>query len=390
MIEKIKIILLAIISIVLLSLISPRANATGVAGLTYYTYQGTGASPSIDPLTYPTVRSTGVSASINYPSGSFGSNLLGSGLIDRVIVHWVGYINIPTTGVYYFGAAADDGFKIYIDGTLNVNSWVDYGGQLRTGNATTLTVGAHAIDVWYYENGGGQSMIFQYSTNNTTWSVVPTTMLATDSTYWTPVAPTLCCGGSSASFSATPSDVAKVVTFTNTTNRGNQVYIEQIGNSNTVTVEQTGPTGNYTNYYGNGFGNNISVTQKSNVATQINYVDLTVNGNSNTVSLTQQTAGETNSFSKGIFATVSDNNNSLIVQQKNGGNHYAAINLSGGNKNVDITQQGSAAHMASVGLSGNPVDLSLTQAGSTQQFYSINFNCATVGGCPKITVQQGQ
>ena len=66
------------------------------------------------------------------------------------------------------------------------------------------------------------------------------------------------------------------------------------------------------------------------------------------------------------------------------------MSLSGGNKHVDILQQGSADHMADVQLSGQPVNLSLQQSGATQQFYSINFNCATVGGCAPIQVQQGQ
>jgi hypothetical protein len=66
------------------------------------------------------------------------------------------------------------------------------------------------------------------------------------------------------------------------------------------------------------------------------------------------------------------------------------VNLSGGNKNVDILQQGSAGHMARIGLTGMPTELSLTQSGGTQNFYSINFNCTTAGGCAKITVTQGQ
>jgi hypothetical protein len=78
------------------------------------------------------------------------------------------------------------------------------------------------------------------------------------------------------------------------------------------------------------------------------------------------------------------------LTQKDSGSHYTEVNLAGGNKNVDILQQGSGNHMARIGLSGLPVDLSLTQSGSTQNFYSINFNCATTGGCAKITVQQGQ
>jgi hypothetical protein len=77
-----------------------------------------------------------------------------------------------------------------------------------------------------------------------------------------------------------------------------------------------------------------------------------------------------------------------LINQSGSGNHYVETSLSDGDKHVDITQQGSGNHMANIGLSGNPVDLSLTQSGSTQQFYSINFNCTTAGGCPKISVQQ--
>ena len=200
----------------------------------------------------------------------------------------------------------------------------------------------------------------------------------------------LCCGGSSAAFSASSTNTAKVATFVNTPNHGNRVYVDQIGNSNTITVEQTGPSNNYVNYVGNGSNNNISVTQRGNTNTQTNYADLTVTGNSNTVDIKQRTSNELNSFGKGAFVTISGNNNSLLLDQKNSGSHYAEVNLSGGNKNVDILQQGSASHMARVGLSGNPVDLSLSQSGTAQQYYSINFNCTTTGGCPKITVQQGQ
>jgi hypothetical protein len=237
----------------------------------------------------------------------------------------------------------------------------------------------------YYENGGGEMVNFQWFVNGS-WQIVPTNVLATDSTFFAPAAPVLCCGGSSASFNANPVNVAKVQAFTNRTTDDSQVSIAQIGNSNTVTVNQTGTNQNYLEYNGNGSSNTVSVTQSGNNSTQANYVELTVNGDSNTVTLTQQSTGG----GKGIFATVNDNNNSLIVQQKDSGNHYANVILTGGNKTVDILQQGSASHMAKVELSGTPTNLNLTQSGSTQQFYSIQHTCATAGGCAAITVQQGQ
>lgn len=205
-----------------------------------------------------------------------------------------------------------------------------------------------------------------------------------------PTAPSLCCGGSSATFSADSTHTAKVVAFVSRNTADTKVAIEQIGSLNNITINQTGTVNNYVEYHGVGNNNTISVTQSATANTQTNFVDIklgtTGSANNNTVNVVQQSTGGT----KGAFVTINDSNNSLILQQKDAGNHYANVNLSGGNKNVDVTQQGSASHMANITLSGNPVDLSLTQSGSTQQFYSINHNCATTGGCAKITVTQGQ
>jgi hypothetical protein len=212
-----------------------------------------------------------------------------------------------------------------------------------------------------------------------------TTPLAAGETAAAP-APTLCCGGSTAPFNADSTNSVKMLTFVNRLSSDSQVYIEQIGNNNTITVTQSGTRNNYANYDGNGSNNTISISQSGNANTIANYTELDMIGNSNSVNIAQQSTGGM----KGAFVTIRDNNNSLILQQKDSGSHYAEVTLIGGAKNVDILQQGSASHMAKIGLTGMPVDLSLTQGGSAQQSYSIQFNCATAGGCAKITVQQGQ
>ena len=225
----------------------------------------------------------------------------------------------------------------------------------------------------------------QVNTMTSNYSSEP---LASGTTYT--AAPSLCCGGSSQSFNADANNTAKVLAFVSRTSADSKVYVEQIGSFNTITVEQTGTRNNYAKYMGNGDSNTVSIVQRANVNSQTNYTDLAINGSSNNVDIKQRTSSETNAFGKGVFATISGNSNSLIVDQKNSGNHYAEINLSGGSKTVDLLQQGSAAHMAKITLSGQPVGLNLSQSGATQQFYSINYNCATAGGCQAITVQQGQ
>jgi hypothetical protein len=239
------------------------------------------------------------------------------------------------------------------------------------------------------KNNAGNSVqiaeiTYFYDANNTTTSTATSNTIVDPTTAAS--APALCCGGSAASFNSSATNTAKVQAFVNRTTADSKVNIEQIGTQNEVTVTQSGTKNNYVNYYGNGLSNDVTITQQGNANTQVNYTDLRVVGNFNTVNL-QQTS---TSGAKGIFADVSGNNNSLVIQQKDSGSHYAEVTLSGGNKNVDITQQGSASHMAKVNLSGLPTDLSLTQSGNTQNYYSITHNCTTAGGCAKITVTQGQ
>ena len=193
----------------------------------------------------------------------------------------------------------------------------------------------------------------------------------------------LCCGGSSAPFDIDPSKVTSINAFVNRTTQDSKVYIDQIGNSNTITVQQSGTANNYVNYTGNGSSNTISINQAGNSSTTANYIDLAVTGSSNTVNLTETSTGGT----KSIFAVVNNNSNSVTINQTDSGSHHVDLTLSGGSKTVDITQSGSGGHRADVTLTGSATSLTLQQTGSTQQFYSIIHNCS--GTCSPISVQQG-
>ena len=227
-------------------------------------------------------------------------------------------------------------------------------------------------------------LTYYYDANSTATST------ASSNTIVDPVtaaANTLCCGGSSNSFNIDATQQAKILTFVNRTTADSRVHIEQINSNNIIIVEQSGTRNNYTNYYGHGSNNEITIGQSGVSTTQVNYTDLRVVGNTNKVTINQQsTAG-----GKSAFVSVNDNNNIVTIQQKDSGSHYTNVSVSGGYKEVDILQQGSASHMANVTLTGpQPASIGITQSGSTQQFYTINYNCATAGGCPRITVNQGQ
>lgn len=272
--------------------------------------------------------------------------------------------------------------------------WVGNAGNLGQGyNGTILVVSdINWTDSTYYtaNNQTAVDNIIAGVVAGTVGGTITATGNGSAASAGNTTASTLCCGGSSASFNADTTNVAKVLAFMSRSTSDSQVYIEQIGNYNVIVVEQTGTKNNHVDYYGSGSQNNIAIKQLAANNTQTNYVDLSVNGNQNTVDIKQRTSNETTTFGKGAFVSITGDNNSLVLDQKNGGSHYAAVNLAGGNKNVNILQEGSAAHMANITLSGAPTSLSLTQSGSTQQFYSIQHNCATAGGCAAITVTQGQ
>lgn len=368
--------------------ISAHSQATGYAGLNYQVYSAGGPAPSYTQdangnITNRTLLATGTVSSVNFNWG--GNRVLNTGY-DGVIVRFYGYVNVPTTGTYYFGGSADDGIRIKVGDTQVVNGWNESGGDFRQSVAMTLSAGVVPIELIYYENGGGALVTLYWYNATTGWQLIPSTSLATDSTFWAPQAPALCCGGSSAAFNVNAVHQSKLNTFVNRTTADSHVFIEQIGNSNTITVDQTGTPNNHAEYNGNGSYNTVNITQAGTTSTIANYAEVNVTGNSNTVNVTQNSTGGI----KGAFVTVNDNNNTVTLQQKDNGSHYANINVSGGNKSVDVLQQGSANHMANVTLTGLQTGLSLTQGGSTQQFYSITHNCSTSGGCGTIVVQQGQ
>jgi hypothetical protein len=356
------------------------ANTTGLS----YTVCAAGGPTPTRTCSGRTILATGVSQNINFDWG--GGGVMGTGRGDGVLVNWQGFILWPGTSgqqTVFFYSASDDGFSVAINGTYAINSWREQGASWYNGSGSmTLTAGqVYAVDIWYYENGGGAAAFWYWNTGSGI-VLVPSTNLATTNNYWVP---SLCCGGSSAPITIDLTHSNRLNTFTNRTTNDSRVYVEQIGNFNEVTIQQTGTRNNYLEYTGNGMSNDVNVTQSGNASTTANYIDLNVSGSNNTVNMTQTSTGGT----KSMFVDVQNNNNNVNIQQKDNGSHYIDLTITGGSKNIDILQQGSAAHRADITLTGaSPRDLSLTQTGTTQQSYSINSNCTS--SCQPITVIQGQ
>jgi hypothetical protein len=113
--------------------------------------------------------------SFDWGNGSPGAPL-GS---DDFAVRWTGKIIPQYTEAYTFYSYADDGMKIWVNGTLLVDDWSDHAARERASSMTiNLTAGIKAdIKVAYYENGGGAVARVLWSSPSQPKQVIPPTRL---------------------------------------------------------------------------------------------------------------------------------------------------------------------------------------------------------------------
>jgi hypothetical protein len=386
------------------------ANAAGTAGLNYQTYIAGGAQPSYTQdangnITNRTLVSTGTVSSVNYNWGS--GAVLTSNRGDGVIVRFYGYVNIATSGTYYFGGNADDGIRIKVNNTYVVNSWIESGGTFRSGSIY-LAAGVYPIELMYYENGGGALVNLQWYLNNT-WQILDSTYIATDSTYFV-VVPQYSSSITTAQQSRKTSETAQ-----RTSQSGNLIYVEQVGDNNNITIRQgvTISGKNRIELYANGNSNTLNLNQGYNTNGTVSandsnnhyqylnltgnsnsvttkqtgdghFMENTVNGNNNTLNFTQTDSGP-----KTMFTNTNGSSNSITAAQSGTGTHYLDIKLTGNGHSVTTSQSGAGNHAATIDLtnSGGAASLNLNQSGSTGQVYSIQQSCTNAAGCSTSITQ---
>lgn len=105
----------------------------------------------------PALTRTDAIIDFTWDNGSPASNIQ----LDGFSARWSKTANL-SAGMYTFTVTADDGVRLYVDGQLALDKWIDQGSTTYT-VTRALGAGDHTIVLEYYENGGGAVAKMNYA-----------------------------------------------------------------------------------------------------------------------------------------------------------------------------------------------------------------------------------
>ena len=180
---------------------------------------------------------------------------------------------------------------------------------------------------------------------------------------------------------------ANQTTKTNQTNSiaSNSIYIQSLGNFNTVNIEQFSKFNAVRGINGaqamliNGNTNTITINQgTATTAIGNNLAEVSVTGSNNNVSLTQQHNGK---YTEVVLNGLS---NQLTALQNDIGKKTAFFNILGNNNIVNTLQQGTGSHFLDISAPYGTANVNVTQSGAAQKLFQLIINNPGVG----VTVTQ--
>ncbi|WP_405609376.1 PA14 domain-containing protein [Streptomyces sp. NBC_00076] len=97
-----------------------------------------------------------------------------TGRADDVSVRWTGRIVPEQTGPHTFSVIGDNGFRLWIDGRLLIDHWVDDWDREQTAAPIELTAGtAYDIKIEYFEHYGGSNLHLRWTEPGGSKEAVP-------------------------------------------------------------------------------------------------------------------------------------------------------------------------------------------------------------------------
>jgi len=97
---------------------------------------------------------------------------------DNFSVRWSGEVEAAFTETYTFYATTDDGVRLFVDGLLLVDYWIDRGATENKGKIDLIAGNTYSLIMEYYENTAGAVAELRWSSPRTPKQFIPQAALA--------------------------------------------------------------------------------------------------------------------------------------------------------------------------------------------------------------------
>jgi len=97
---------------------------------------------------------------------------------DNFSVRWTGEVEAVFTETYTFYPTTDDGVRLWVDGQLLVENWIDRSATENSGKIDLIAGNTYNLVMEYYENGGGAVAELRWSSPRTPKQLIPQAALA--------------------------------------------------------------------------------------------------------------------------------------------------------------------------------------------------------------------
>ncbi len=123
--------------------------------------------------TAPTLIRTDAVVNFNWGNASPDASISA----DTFTARWTGAVQPQFNENYTFYTTSDDGVRLWVNGQLVIDHWVDQGPTEWSGSITLAAQQRYNIQMDYYENGGGAVATLSWSSPSTTKAIIPSNQL---------------------------------------------------------------------------------------------------------------------------------------------------------------------------------------------------------------------
>ena len=153
------------------SFVNTAAAGSGAGLQAQYFANATSQNPFIgQPALVTTNATVNFSSLTNWPGATVGTN--------QFTVRWTGSVQPQFNENYSFVTTADDGVRLYLNGQLLINDWVDKTNATSQTNTIPLIAQQfYTVELDYYQKTNNAVVSLAWSSPSTTFGIVPQTQL---------------------------------------------------------------------------------------------------------------------------------------------------------------------------------------------------------------------